>query len=163
MELREAERLDTLAARINAKHRAVGVAVNSALGHALAAGDLLLQAKAERPHGTWGAWLEENFEGSARTAQAYLLLAHRRAEIEAANAQSSAHLSIDEALRFLGRSRPTPPLEREQEARRRAREREEQRLNERAEYAIRTGNLDPPTTRKYPPESGNRRFGGRWP
>jgi hypothetical protein len=39
--LTEIERLDTLAARINAEHRACETAVNAALEHALTAGDLL--------------------------------------------------------------------------------------------------------------------------
>jgi hypothetical protein len=99
--LSEIERLDTLAARINAEHRACETAVNAALEHALAAGDLLLEAKSKCPHGTWQGWLEENFDGSVRTAQAYMRVAARRDEVEAAKTQSSAPLSLDGALRAL--------------------------------------------------------------
>jgi hypothetical protein len=99
--LSEIERLDTLAARINAEHRACETAVNAALEHALTAGDLLLEAKSKCPHGTWQGWLEENFEGSVRTAQAYMRVAARRDEVEAAKTQSSAPLSLDGALKAL--------------------------------------------------------------
>ena len=74
----ESEKLDTLAARINEEHRAfVGTfrkSVEHAVEHGICAGELLSQAKAQCPHGTWLRWLEENFEGLARTAQAYMRL-----------------------------------------------------------------------------------------
>jgi hypothetical protein len=70
-------------------------------------------------------------------------------------------LSIEGALKTLRRARyvggwqqqrsPVPPvpgttpLTPEQEKAQRAREREQQRLQERAEYAIRSGNTDPPS------------------
>jgi hypothetical protein len=76
--LSESEKLDTLAARINEEHRAfVGTfrkSVEHAVEHGICAGELLSQAKAQCPHGTWLRWLEENFEGLARAAQAYMRL-----------------------------------------------------------------------------------------
>lgn len=68
----EIEKLDTLAGLINEEHRRCEEALRSGLGHALRAGELLAQAKGQVSHGEWGSWLEENFEGSNRTAQAYM-------------------------------------------------------------------------------------------
>ena len=154
----EVERPDALAGRINAEHRACVGAMNGALGHALAAGSLLMQAKDQVKHGEWGAWVDENFEGSKRTAEIYMRLASRRAEVEAAKAQSAAYLSIAGALRSLTREVPRPwqrglgpPLtekereaERRKEARRVAEARRRQWLEVRTEYAIRTGDWEAP-------------------
>jgi len=45
--------LADLAERINAEHHAAEQALNAGLQHAMRAGELLLQAKAACPHGTW--------------------------------------------------------------------------------------------------------------
>jgi hypothetical protein len=101
------ERLDRLAEQINEEHRKVEVAVSkaqtamsNALLHAKRAGRLLVEVKERTRHGEWGAWLEANFEGSGRRAQDYMRIHSRWSEIEA-NAQSSAHLSIDGALKAI--------------------------------------------------------------
>ncbi len=75
---------ESLADRINAEHRAANEAAASAIEHARLAGELLLEAKASVAHGAWGAWLSVNFEGSERTAQAYMRIAKRWPEIRAA-------------------------------------------------------------------------------
>jgi DUF3102 family protein len=93
--------LGKLAERINAEHHSCETAINAALEHALAAGDLLLEAKSACPHGAWQAWLENSFDGSVRTAQAYMRVAAHRDKVEAAKTQSSAPLSLDGALRAL--------------------------------------------------------------
>jgi hypothetical protein len=103
----EAEVLGTLAQRINEEHRAAFKAMVDTLNHAVVAGDLLLEAKKLVKYGEWGAWLEENFDGSERTARDYMRLARRRGEIEEAKRQSSAVLSISGALQYLGR-KPGP-------------------------------------------------------
>lgn len=139
--LREVARPEALAERIRAEHRACKTANSAVLEHALAAGELLVRAKDGIPHGSWRAWVEGSCGFSLRTAQVYMHLARRRDEVEEAKAQSAAPLSIEGVLRVLGQQ--TTP-EREQDARRRAEERREQRLNERAEYALRTGNYEPP-------------------
>jgi hypothetical protein len=88
--------------QINAEHHACEAAVRSALKHAVRCGTLLEEQKATVNHGGWLMWLEENFDGSVRTAQIYMKLSRGREAVEeAANAQSSAHLSIDGALRAL--------------------------------------------------------------
>jgi|SRR5215217_6542854 chromosome segregation ATPase len=88
--------------QINAEHHACEAAVRSSLKHAVRCGALLEEQKATVNHGGWLTWLEENFDGSARTAQVYMRLSRSREAVEeAANAQRSAHLSIDGALRAL--------------------------------------------------------------
>ena len=104
----ELEHLDGLAKRINEEHKRCEGAVNAALEHAMNAGDLLLEAKDTSPHGTWQGWLEGNFAGSVRTAQAYMRVASRRDEVEAAKTQSSAPLSLDGALRALSAPKDAP-------------------------------------------------------
>ncbi len=99
--------LETLAERINAEHRACEEAATTALSHAMNAGDLLAGAKARLPHGGFGAWLEENFAGSGRTARAYMRVARHRGELEAKR-QTSATLSIDGALKGLGAPADAP-------------------------------------------------------
>ena len=164
----EVEKLGTLAASINAEYRAVQMAVkatlsaaSAAVDHALDAGDLLNEAKEECKYGTFEDWLRANFEGSVRRAQEYMYMADRREELEEVKARGSAFLSIQGALEYLRRARyvgggwqqypslvpPVPgttPLTPEQEKRQRAKERAKQRLNDRAEIALRTGNLEPP-------------------
>jgi Protein of unknown function (DUF3102) len=106
------EHLDDLAKRINEEHRRCEGAVNAALEHAMNAGDLLLEAKGSAPHGTWQGWLADHFDGSVRTAQAYIRVASRRDEVEAAKTQSSAPLSLDGALRALSAPKDAPRPER---------------------------------------------------
>ncbi|MDP9480097.1 MAG: DUF3102 domain-containing protein, partial [Actinomycetota bacterium] len=93
--------LQVIASRINEEHRACEKAVGAALGHAINAGELLTKAKEGVPHGSWGAWLADNFEGSERTAQAYMKVYRRRDEIR----NGAADLSLRGALREL--SAPT--------------------------------------------------------
>ena len=93
-------RLTTLAAEINHHHRQAESAMRSGLEHALAAGKLLIQAKAQCAHGDWGPWLAANFEGSARTARAYVQLARRWPEVESKMADSAV-LPLDGALKML--------------------------------------------------------------
>jgi hypothetical protein len=111
--MQEVAQLPTLADRINAEHRAVQGAVKSALEHAMNAGSLLREARAECPYGTWQAWVDDNFDGSLRTAQIYMYLSRHREEVGEAKAQSSACLSISGALHKLALAHveklPAPP------------------------------------------------------
>src|SRR5215217_3290921 len=90
----ELEKLDTLAARINEEHCACETAANAVPTHAMSAGELLMEAKGQLPHGAFGSWLKENFAGSDRTARAYMRVYSHREELEAKR-QSSATLSLD--------------------------------------------------------------------
>jgi hypothetical protein len=92
--------LITLAERLNAEHRAAKSSARSALDHAHAAGLLLIEAKRQVGHGGWGDWLKGNFEGSERTAQVYLRVAGRWAELES-KAQRVADLPLRHAVALL--------------------------------------------------------------
>ncbi len=96
--------LTTLADRVNAEHRACEEALKTGLRHAMAAGELLLEAKGRVKHGDWGAWTRDNFEGSTRTAQAYMKVARELPSLEDAEAQRVADLSFRDALKVLGSS-----------------------------------------------------------
>jgi Protein of unknown function (DUF3102) len=96
--------LADLAARIKAEHRAASDKMSEALLHAMAAGDLLIEAKALVQHGQWLPWLTDHVAISERTAQIYMRVAKNRAEIEASKAQSAADLSLGEAVALLALS-----------------------------------------------------------
>jgi Protein of unknown function (DUF3102) len=91
--------LADLAARIRTEHEATATALKRSVLHAMAAGDLLLEAKTAVPHGKWLCWFADNCTMSARTAQLYMKLAKNRAKIEKemANPQSVADLTLNEA------------------------------------------------------------------
>lgn len=96
----------TLAARINAEHVAARDTAQSALDHAAECGRLLIQAKAQIPHGEWEAWLTANFSGSPRTARAYMQLASRLPELELKR-HHVADLPLREKRTMNARRKPT--------------------------------------------------------
>src|SRR5271169_5322727 len=65
--------LADLARRINIAHETV---VASSIEHAVEAGKLLLEAKAQVPHGEWMKWLKANCKVSGRTARLYMQIAN---------------------------------------------------------------------------------------
>jgi Protein of unknown function (DUF3102) len=86
--------LNTLAAGIREELAAIETDSRSALGHAIAAGKKLTEAKALVKHGEWLPWLKKNFPASERTANDYMKLA--------ANPQRAADFSsVREALNAL--------------------------------------------------------------
>ncbi|MGF1470301.1 MAG: DUF3102 domain-containing protein [Rubrobacteraceae bacterium] len=101
--------LTTLANEINAEHRACDDALRTGLNHAVRAGELLNRAKSRIKHGSWGQWLEDNFEGSSRTAQAYMKVAREVPTLEGAKAQRVADLSFRGALKELSESAESKP------------------------------------------------------
>ena len=88
--------LPDLAARIKAEHGAVVDALNSAVVHAMAAGDLLAEAKGRVKHGEWLPWLAGHCAISERTAQLYMKLAEDRERLETL-IRNGADLSINQA------------------------------------------------------------------
>ena len=80
--------LPELAARIRAEHEATGDALKSSVEHGIAAGELLIEAKAKVQHGQWLPWLRDNCEMSERTAQLYMRLAKNREPIEIKSAMA---------------------------------------------------------------------------
>jgi hypothetical protein len=83
-----------LALEIRAEHQAAQDAAASAVVHAIRAGELLLQAKAQLPHGAFGTWIRERCEFSDRTARGYM----RLAGLDEAKRQRVADLSLRRAL-----------------------------------------------------------------
>ena len=77
------KRLPKLLARIKAEHQASAVSMQRGLEHAMAAGDLLLEAKRLAGYGNWLSWLRENYWMTEDTAQIYMRIAKNRKAIEA--------------------------------------------------------------------------------
>ena len=93
-----------LAARIKVEHVAAAEKLSEALRHAMAAGDLLIEAKALVEHGQWLPWLKDHVDISERTAQLYMRVAKNRAEIEAQKRNDVADLTLNEAAALLALS-----------------------------------------------------------
>jgi hypothetical protein len=71
--------LPELAVRVRHDIEAADKHWQNAVGHAIRAGEGLLEAKDRIPHGSWTLWLEQNFDGfSPRSAQLYMQLARNR-------------------------------------------------------------------------------------
>ena len=81
-DLARSNSLNDLAGRIRAEHVATSAALKSSIKHAMAAGDLLIEAKAQLQHGQWLPWLAEHCEISERAAQLYMRAARNREAIE---------------------------------------------------------------------------------
>src|SRR5271163_3492730 len=93
-----------LAARIKTEHTAVSSALKESLRHAIAAGELLLEAKDQVPHGQWLPWLQKHCSIFERTAQLYMRVAKNRAEIENQIRNDVADLTLNEATALLALS-----------------------------------------------------------
>ena len=92
--------LADLAGRIKIEHQAVAIALKGSIEHAIAAGELLIEAKAQIQHGGWLPWLRDHCNISERMAQRYLRLARNRAALEA-KSDIVSDLSIGGALALL--------------------------------------------------------------
>jgi hypothetical protein len=93
--------LADLAARIRAEHQATAAALTSSVEHAMTAGDLLLEAKAQVNHGQWLPWLTERCAMSERTAQLYMRIAKNRATIEMNIRNGVADLTLGQAAALM--------------------------------------------------------------
>jgi hypothetical protein len=94
--------LADLAARIRAFHRATAEALRHSVENAMAAGDLLIEAKAQLKHGQWLPWLRDHCAMSERTAQLYMRCAKNRSAIEEqAKSATVADLTLNEAAAIL--------------------------------------------------------------
>ncbi|EGE59343.1 UNVERIFIED_ORG: hypothetical protein GGI63_005948 [Rhizobium esperanzae] len=101
----ESNRLPVLAAGINAEHDECLAAMRQSLAHALAAGDMLVEAKSLVLHGQWLPWLADNCAIPKRTAQLYMRLAKHREFIETKSADVTL-LTIAAAVELIDR-KPT--------------------------------------------------------
>jgi len=83
-----------------AEHETTSAALKTSVGHAIAAGELLIEAKALLKHGQWLPWLADHCAISDRTAQLYMRCAKNSSAIEA-NTQCVADLTLNEAAAIL--------------------------------------------------------------
>jgi hypothetical protein len=93
--------LADLAARIRAEHEATSTALKSSVEHAMKAGDLLIEAKAQLKHGQWLSWLAEHCAMSERSAQLYMPIAKNRAAIEDNIRNGVADLTLGQAAALM--------------------------------------------------------------
>jgi hypothetical protein len=91
--------LNDLARRIDAEHRQVATALQSALRHAIMAGELLLVAKGTVKHGQWLKWLAAH-KFPQRTSTHYMELARRRDDLCDQNG-NVLPISVNKALAML--------------------------------------------------------------
>jgi DUF3102 family protein len=68
----DASSVSTLAAEVRAEHEACERDAQSAVAHAIRAGELLTEAKARCEHGGWLTWLGHNVRFGQQTANAYM-------------------------------------------------------------------------------------------
>lgn len=101
--------LGDIAERINAEHDALERAWSAALGHAKAAGVLLSEAKAALPFGKFGPWIKQNCKFSDRTAQLYMQISQRWAEIQS-NPQHVAEMSLRKAIEIIAPKKAAPTI-----------------------------------------------------
>lgn len=97
--------------RLSADH--VGGAVKRGIEHAMAAGELLIEAKKQLDqHGKWMPWVTEHCAMSGRTARLYMRVARERAVIEAQNG-NAANLSLRDAIALIAPAveRPDPAVD----------------------------------------------------
>jgi hypothetical protein len=90
-----------LAARIKAEHDAVGNSLKQSVCHAISAGELLIEAKAQPQlkHGQWLPWLA-SCGISERTAQRYMRVARNKKVVEA-KSDTVSDLTLNGALALL--------------------------------------------------------------
>ena len=99
-EIDRSNSLADLAARIKAEHESVSAALKDSVRHAIAAGELLIEARKQVPHGQWLPWLRDHCAISERMAQRHIRLARNRATIEA-KCDTVSDLTINGALALL--------------------------------------------------------------
>jgi hypothetical protein len=100
-------KLNGLAEKIHDAHRECETAARTAVEAAMRAGDALIEAKSECPHGRWSKWLKSNCNMSPRSAQLYMKLARNRGAIEKRNAV--ALLTVRDAAALVSTPRETEP------------------------------------------------------
>lgn len=96
--------LDWLASRINLKHSECEQAIAQSIYAARDAGRLLIEARAkvkQRRSRNWLRWLNENFEGSQRSAYNYMAIAENWQEKIEPELTPNTLLGIGQALRLL--------------------------------------------------------------
>jgi Protein of unknown function (DUF3102) len=96
-------RPDDLAQRIKAEHAAVTKAQKDVVGHAIAAGDYLNQAKVNAGHGGWLKWFDQYCarDLSLKTAECYMKLADGKKVLEEKiKFDTLTNLTLTEAMKL---------------------------------------------------------------
>jgi hypothetical protein len=109
----DATKLARLVSSIKTEHQAVILAVRKSLDHARKAGELLSKAKAaiKDTEYQWGKWVEKKCGIKERTANNYLRIFEKWAEIEAKLKDQGgdiAHLTVRAALGLIKTTTSTP-------------------------------------------------------
>ena len=106
--------LDDLVRRVNVEHGlcerdsiTFKSAFTGALGHAIRAGEALLEAKSRIPNGEWRAWLTSNVAAHVMTVQEYMRIAEFRSDVEGWLTEHPGDPGIRAATRFLQSSSRT--------------------------------------------------------
>jgi hypothetical protein len=106
---------EELIALANGEHRKFGGCLRKAIkDHARLAGAALNEMKRRTEHGAWGAWLKENFEGSAETARLYMRVASEWDQLIAAGLDREPGVTLEQLRSFLcesNRNEGRPPPE----------------------------------------------------
>jgi Protein of unknown function (DUF3102) len=102
--------LADLAARIKAEHEACTAAMQRSLQHAIAAGELLIEAKRQLKHGEWLPWLRDHCAMPERTARLYMRLASNRELIEQQIGNGVADLSVRGAVALIAAPKKFSPI-----------------------------------------------------
>ena len=100
--------LTNLASEIRLKHDQATEAAGTAIRLATEAGDLLIKAKEQLPHGNWGAWVQENCRFSERTARGYMRLARELPKLEESKRQRVADMSLRQAIKAVAEPNEAP-------------------------------------------------------
>lgn len=94
--------LTKLAGHIQHLHQQCIAAARKTVDHAIAVGELLLQAKALVGHGAWLQWVEDNCKISESTTRRYMRLARNKNEVlEHAKSVIMTDLTVTEAYQLL--------------------------------------------------------------
>jgi hypothetical protein len=106
--------LRVLADRANAEHHAFEAIQSAAVGHAIACGTALLQAKSQVPHGSWLPWIDEHLAFTPRTARRYMTIARNGTRVSDSDSIRSALArlakpTVGERVQALYKNRPRTP------------------------------------------------------
>ena len=93
--------LNDLVTQIKEAHDQVEQAFTAAVGHALKAGELLLEAKSQLDHGEFESWIKDNFEFSNRMARIYMRVAREFIKLPDEERQRVADMSLRGVLKLL--------------------------------------------------------------
>lgn len=97
--------LEDMALEINEQHRLATESAGTAIEHAIATGELLIEVKGRLKHGQFMKWLNDNHKSGILQfkriqATKYMKAAHEKLRL-GLNVQSTEHLGLDQAMKLL--------------------------------------------------------------